>query len=36
MIIFQFFPRSRGVSKEMQQVIDVFKSIENEIDSKKV
>ena len=35
MIKFQFFPLSRGVSKEIQQVIDVFKSIENEIDSTK-
>ena len=33
MIRFQFFPRSRGVSREIQQVIDTFKSIENDIDS---
>lgn len=33
MIRFQFFPRSRGVSKEIQQVIDTFKSVETEIDS---
>ena len=33
MIRFQFFPRSRGVSKEIQQVINAFKAIETEIDS---
>ena len=35
MINFQFFPRSRGVTKEIQQVVDSFKSIENEIDSER-
>lgn len=33
MIKYQFFPRSRGVTEEIQKVIDVFKSIEDEIDS---
>ncbi|MCQ2260127.1 MAG: hypothetical protein MJZ77_01915 [Bacteroidales bacterium] len=33
MIQYQFFPRSRGVSKEIQNVIDCFKSVESDIDS---
>lgn len=33
MIKYQFFPRSRGVSVEIQKVIDSFKSVENDIDS---
>ena len=33
MIRYQFFPRSRGVTKEIQNVIDCFKKVENEIDS---
>jgi len=33
MIKFQFFPRSRGVNSEIQSVIDVFKSVENDISS---
>lgn len=33
MIQYQFFPRSQGVKKEIQNVIMCFKSIENEIDS---
>ena len=35
MIQFQFFPRSRGVTEDIQKVINCFKTIENEIDSKK-
>ena len=34
MIQFQFFPRSRGVTEDIQKVINCFKTIENEIDSK--
>lgn len=33
MIRYQFFPRSRGVTKEIQKVIECFKSVESEIDS---
>ena len=33
MIQYQFFPRSRGVTEEIQKVIDCFKVVENEIDS---
>lgn len=33
MIRYQFFPRSRGVTEEIQKVIDCFKVVENEIDS---
>jgi len=33
MISFQFFPRSRGVSKEIKEIIDAFKTVENDIDS---
>lgn len=33
MIRYQFFPRSRGVTEEIQRVIDCFKVVENEIDS---
>ena len=33
MIKYQFFPRSRGVTKEIQNIIDCFKNVENEIDS---
>lgn len=33
MIRYQFFPRSRGVTKEIQKVIECFKVIESEIDS---
>ena len=33
MIRYQFFPRSRGVTREIQDVIDCFKAVENEIDS---
>lgn len=33
MIKYQFFPRSRGVTKEIQDVIDCFKIVEKEIDS---
>ena len=32
MIQFQFFPRSRGVTEDIQKVINCFKTIENEID----
>lgn len=30
MIKFQFFPRSRGVTKEIEQIIDCFKMIDND------
>ena len=33
MIRYQFFPRSRGVTKEIQDVIDCFKQVETNIDS---
>ncbi len=33
MIRYLFFPRSRGVTEEIQKVIDCFKVVENEIDS---
>ncbi|MBR1520993.1 MAG: hypothetical protein IJ635_07120 [Bacteroidaceae bacterium] len=33
MIRYQFFPRSRGVTDEIQKVINCFKVVENEIDS---
>lgn len=33
MIRYQFFPRSRGVTKDIQHVIDCFKAVENDIDS---
>ena len=33
MIKYQFFPRSRGVTTEIQSVIDCFKSVEDKIDS---
>jgi len=33
MIRYQFFPRSRGVTKDIQNVIDCFKTVENDIDS---
>ena len=33
MIQFQFFPRSRGVTEDIQKVINCFKIVENEIDS---
>ncbi|MBP3244785.1 MAG: hypothetical protein J6M59_06755 [Bacteroidaceae bacterium] len=33
MIRYQFFPRSRGVTKEIQDVIDCFKQVETSIDS---
>ena len=33
MIRYQFFPRSRGVTDEIQKVIDCFKVVECEIDS---
>ncbi|MCQ2213696.1 MAG: hypothetical protein MJZ36_08670 [Bacteroidaceae bacterium] len=35
MIRYQFFPRSRGVTKDIQDVIDCFKAVENDIDSTK-
>ena len=35
MINYQFFPRSRGVTKEIQQIIDCFKGVDGERDSKK-
>ncbi len=34
MIQYQFFPRSMGVTEEARLVIDVFKAVENIIDSK--
>lgn len=33
MIRYQFFPRSRGVTKDIQDVIDCFKAVEVDIDS---
>lgn len=33
MIQFQFFPRSRGVTEDIQKVINCFKIVENEMDS---
>ena len=33
MIRYQFFPRSRGVTDEIQNVINCFKTIESDIDS---
>ena len=33
MVRYQFFPRSRGVTKEIQDVIDCFKQVETNIDS---
>lgn len=33
MVKYQFFPRSRGVTKEIQNVIDCFKKVETKIDS---
>lgn len=30
MINYQFFPRSRGVTPEIQQIIDCFKVVDNE------
>ena len=35
MIKYQFFPRSRGVTDEIQNVINCFKKVENKIDSEK-
>ena len=29
MIKYQFFPRSRGISEEMEQVINCFKNVDN-------
>lgn len=34
MINYQFFPRSRGVTTEIQQIIDCFKAVDGERDSK--
>lgn len=33
MIKFQFFPRSRGINKSMQQVLDAFMTVQEEISS---
>ena len=33
MIRYQFFPRSRGVTKDIQDVIDCFKAVESDINS---
>ena len=35
MINYQFFPRSQGVTKEIRQIIDCFKAVDVEKDSKK-
>lgn len=35
MIQYQFFPRSRGLNSQMQEIINVFKSVENDISSDK-
>ena len=34
MINYQFFPRSRGATTEIQQIIDCFKTVDGERDSK--
>ena len=34
MVRFQFFPRSIGVAKPIEDVLSAFKNIESEIDSK--
>jgi len=34
MIQYQFFPRSQGITDEIKNIIESFKSVENEIDSK--
>lgn len=34
MINYQFFPRSRGVTTEIQQIIDCFKTVDDERDNK--
>lgn len=33
MVRFQFFPRSHGITKEINQVIDAFKKVESDISS---
>ena len=33
MIQYQFFPRSQGITDEITNIIESFKSVENEIDS---
>ena len=33
MIKYQFFPRSQGITQEIQDIINSFKAIENQIDS---
>lgn len=33
MINYQFFPRSRGITKEIQSIIDCFKDVYEAIDS---
>lgn len=35
MIQYQFFPRSRGINSQMQEIINIFKSVENDISSDK-
>lgn len=35
MIRFQFFPRSRGITPKIKQIIDVFKSVDDKISSDK-
>lgn len=35
MIRFQFFPRSRGITPQIKQIIDVFKSVDDKISSDK-
>lgn len=35
MIQYQFFPRSQGITREIQAVIDSFRNIEDKIDSEK-
>lgn len=35
MIKYQFFPRSRGISEEMEQIINCFKNVDSYISSEK-
>ena len=35
MIQYQFFPRSRGINSQMQEIINIFKRVENDISSDK-
>ena len=35
MIQYQFFPRSQGITQQMQEIINCFKEVEDKIDSEK-